>query len=272
MTPPNESDTLKTQQYGDGRNLSARASLHARYSTNPHGWMQWMFDQLLEANLPPNAQIVEFGCGPGWLWQRNATRVPAGWSVTLTDFSPGMIEEARRNTADKGLHLDFKVVDIQSPPFETAQFEAVIANHMLYHVPNRPQALAEVERILKHGGYFFAATNGMNHMPELNTLMQHFVSDLDVQHEFHVDGFNLENGAEQLAAYFPDVTLLRYEDSLEVTEVEPIIDYLLSSTVLRRHLDEQRVNQLRQIIAQAIQQSGAFHIHKDAGLFIARKV
>ena len=44
---------------------------------------------------------------------------------------------------------DYAVLDLQALPFPEACFDAVIANHMLYHVPDRPRALAEVQRVLK---------------------------------------------------------------------------------------------------------------------------
>ena len=33
-------------QYRDASNLNARIALHARFSTNPQGWMRWAFEQM----------------------------------------------------------------------------------------------------------------------------------------------------------------------------------------------------------------------------------
>ena len=52
-------------------------------------------------------------------------------------------------------------------PFEADTFDAVVANHMLYHVPDRAQALAEMQRVLKPGGQVYLATNGLAHLREL---------------------------------------------------------------------------------------------------------
>ena len=41
-------------------------------------------------------------------------------------------------------------------------FEIVIANSMLYHVPEIDKALSEVRRVLKKDGVFYAATSGEN--------------------------------------------------------------------------------------------------------------
>ena len=56
---------LKTQQYKDAANLTARSSLHERFSTNKTGWFTWVFEQLAE--LPEQSRILELGCGPAWL-------------------------------------------------------------------------------------------------------------------------------------------------------------------------------------------------------------
>jgi SAM-dependent methyltransferase len=47
------------------------------------------------------------------------------------------------------------VGDIQSKtPFEDAQFDRVLAIHVLEHLPNLPQALSEIHRLLKNDGVF----------------------------------------------------------------------------------------------------------------------
>ncbi|MBN1964831.1 MAG: class I SAM-dependent methyltransferase, partial [Anaerolineae bacterium] len=174
-----DQDYLRGEQYKDSRNLGARAGLHQGFSTNTYGWQRWVFDQL--ENLPPDAharaRVVELGCGPGWLWRENVNRVPAGWHVTLTDLSPGMIAEAQAALADSGRAFAFDVVDAQSLPYDDAALDAVVANHMLYHVPDRHRALAEIARALKPGGRLIAATNGAAHMQELFDLIGRFIGD-----------------------------------------------------------------------------------------------
>ena len=137
------------KQYGDLSNLDARVALHARFSTSPIDWQRWVFDQLA---LPADARVLELGSGPGWLWRGNVERIPAGWTVTLSDFSPGMVETARAALADSKPALRFEQIDAQAIPFEDATLDAVIANHMLYHVPDRAAALAEIRRVLVPGG------------------------------------------------------------------------------------------------------------------------
>jgi ubiquinone/menaquinone biosynthesis C-methylase UbiE len=256
---------LRTQQYRDASNLNARIGLHDRFSTNSRGWHPWVFDQL---DLAPDARVLELGCGPGTLWAENSDRIPLGWELILTDLSPGMIGESRRALSGRKCGLSFVVADAQAVPFAPASFDAVIANHMLYHVPDRAQALSEIRRVLRPGGRLYATTVGIDHMRELHDRFRQIAPHLTPEVDRWGDPFNLENGREQLAPWFPSVTLHRYDDALRVTEVEPLIAYLRSG----RHqsvLIGNRLAELIRSVEQEIAESGAIRITKASGMFIA---
>ncbi|HET7639881.1 MAG TPA: class I SAM-dependent methyltransferase, partial [Ktedonobacteraceae bacterium] len=84
---------LLTDQYNNAQKLEARIQLHQRFSTNTYDWHRWVFDHL---TIPPDSRILELGCGPADLWRKNADRIPENWHITLSDFSPGMLQEARQ--------------------------------------------------------------------------------------------------------------------------------------------------------------------------------
>ena len=154
---------LRECQYKDASNLDQRVSLHERFSTNPQGWHSWVFAQL---DPPPFANILEVGCGPGRLWAQNQSSFNSGWRVILSDFSPGMLANARERLLTLS-NLSFACFDAQDPPFPAGFFDIIIANHILYHVPDVDRAIAELHRILKPGGKLIATTNGQNHLREL---------------------------------------------------------------------------------------------------------
>jgi len=126
MSKLSDQKYLLTEQYKNASNLNARFQLHERFSTNKYGWHRWVFDQL---HLPPSCRILELGCGPGYLWLKNNDRIPDGWEITLSDFSPGMLQEAQQNLSPSDHPFTFEVIDAQSIPFADESFDAIIANH-----------------------------------------------------------------------------------------------------------------------------------------------
>jgi ubiquinone/menaquinone biosynthesis C-methylase UbiE len=247
-------------QYRDGANLDARIALHERFSTSTRDWHAWLFDHF---DLPDDARILEIGCGTGALWHKNRARVPTVWRLTLSDFSLGMVETARAT----GVSADLAQSDAQTLPFRAACFDAVIANHMLYHVPDLPRALREIRRMLKPGGKLYAATNGIAHMREYFQLVSNFLGS---EPSVPLTQFTLENGADQLVKHFARVERFDFDSHLEVTEVEPLVAYAMSGFTGKQLIGNRRVETLRRYVAERIARDGVFHITKAAGLFVAR--
>ena len=260
---------LRGEQYRDASNLEKRASLHDRFSTNPTGWSAWMAAAL---DFPKEARVLEIGAGPGYLWRSQGEQLPSGWQVTLSDFSPGMVAQAQSGLAGASRAYRFAVLDAQNLPFPAESFDGVIANHMLYHVPDRPRALAEIQRVLCPGGRFFAATNGKDHLRELREWIARAADLSGEQIEARFLPFSLENGLDQLTAHFQDVKMTPYFDSLEVTQAEPLVAYVQSMMgVYRQPAVQNATGRLRELLEAEILTRGAVHISKDSGLFSARK-
>jgi SAM-dependent methyltransferase len=259
---------LKTDQYKDSSNLDARVNIHARFSTNPYGWFNWVFDTLVK--LPAKAKILELGCGPAYMWKECSSRIPADWDITLSDLSSGMVDAAWRNLVVTGRAYNFKEIDAQSIPFEDATFDAVIANFMLYHVPDRQKAIGEIKRVLKPGPYgrLFAATVGDNHLKEMMDVLR--LVHVSKTWESYANPFTLESGLDQLKPFFPDVTLSRYEDNLHVTEIEPMMAYVRSS-LRAADLSEDELAKVRLDLEKELKEKGRIFITKDSGMFEAVK-
>ena len=194
-------------QYRDPANLNARIALHERCSTNRVGLSRWLFTQM---DLPPRARVLELGCGVGILWTENLDRLHPDWRVILTDASLGMVGEAARRLAASRHPFTFAAVDAQTLPFADGSFNVVLAHFMLYHVPDRSRALAEIARVLRPDGALYAATNGPQHMREANDLaVQAGLLEPDAVTAGDAAGFSLEDGGMQLATWFADIELRR---------------------------------------------------------------
>lgn len=262
------SEELFKDQYKDASNLNARARLHAEFSANKYGWMRWVFDQL---DLPDRCRILELGCGPGWLWRQNLQRIPAGWDITLSDFSPAILADAKNALDDAPRAFMFEVIDAQTIPFADESFDAVIANHMLYHVPELDEALSEIQRVLKPGGRFYATTNGAKHMKELADVVRPLAPELPCTQGANAKAFGLENGWAKLERHFDNISQRRYEDSLKVPETAPLMAYVLSVRGATEAFTNENAAKLRRLIDERITANGVFHVTKSVGIFAARR-
>ncbi|HET6312948.1 MAG TPA: class I SAM-dependent methyltransferase [Chloroflexia bacterium] len=275
MSSISDQGYLLSSQYKTAANLNARIRLHELYSTNKYGWFRWLFDQF---DLPDEAALLEVGCGPGTLWVENLSRVPEGWDVSLTDLSPGMVEEARANLQGRERGFSFRQADAMSIPYPDETFDAVLAMYMLYHVPDRGKAFAEMRRVLKQDGKLYVATLGRMHMYEVYELLNRFDAQAAARLPFgppnpqaqeHRLGFILETAGEEIAQHFSQVELRRYEDALKVTEAAPLVDYILSSS--GSVFGQEQTQALTAFIQGELDAKGPIHIRKDNGLFVAQQ-
>ena len=259
---------LRQEQYKTPANLSARAGLHERFSTAPGSWQLWVMEQLA---LKPGERVLEAGGGPGWLWRENRDRLPAALRVCFGDFSLGMLEAARAGL--NGLSgFVFANLDAQHLPLPDGVFDLVIANHMLYHVPDLPRAVGELARVLRPGGRLFAATNGWKHMRELDALLHQFDGRYP-EPDTRAAAFNyrLENAADWLNAAFARVEVRRRPDALWVTDARALVDYAQSMSRTAAHLEGARAAELARFFQDRIdaEADGGIHITKDAGVVLA---
>ncbi len=261
---PNIADqSYLREQYKNASNLNDRIQLHVRFSTNRQDFHVWVFDQL---ELAPDSRVLELGCGPGSLWRPNLARIPAGWQIMLTDFSPGMLADARANLASAH-PFAFGQADAQAIPFADASFDAVIANHMLYHVPDRTRAFAEIRRVLRPTGRCYAATNGEAHLREMHDLVRQFDPTIGMWRQPGDQTFTIEQAQSELSHHFSHVLLHRYESALVVTEAEPLVAFVAS--MADANLTGARRAEFTRVVEQRIVADGAIHITKDTGLFEA---
>jgi len=247
-------------QYVDSKNLAARASLHLRFSTNPQGWGNWLFQQL---ELEDGFTVLDVGCGPGELWRSHLDNIPRSCRLMLTDLSPGMVSEAESALADD--RFEFSVADAQALPYPDEFFDCVTANHMLYHVPDLHGALSEIARVLRPHGRLYAATNGTAHMRQLHGIIRRSVPGFAVP----ATPFTLENGDLMLMRHFDEVSARIHEDSLVVADAAALSAYVRSMAGLVDVTDQQ-MDEVEETIHEQIKSKGPIPIDKAAGVFIAK--
>lgn len=96
-------------------------------------------------------EVLELATGPGLLAKRVA---PVTKCMLATDYSAGMIAEAKKGACPKNLR--FEVADALSLPYADASFDAVIIVNALHLLPEPEFALRKIARVLRPDGILIA--------------------------------------------------------------------------------------------------------------------
>jgi SAM-dependent methyltransferase len=159
------------------------------------GWLRFTDDDewtvLLRAiaEVRPH-RVLDAGCGDGTLLS-----LVAAPEVVCVDQSPAAVEAARARG------LDARVADIQELPFRDGEFDVVMCNHVLYHVPDRDRAIAELARVLRAGGRFVGIYSARDHHAELWRAVGDAWADQPT--------FDCEEAEDELRPHFARVELRR---------------------------------------------------------------
>lgn len=250
---------LRDVQYATGEKLDARAHLHRTYTTAPVPLGR--FEAAL-IDWQRVSDVLECGCGTGRFWEGH----PGSRSMrlTLTDLSPGMVEEATARASTAGFErVDGQACDVQALPFADASFDVVVANHMLYHVPDPDLGVAELARVLRPGGVALVATNGYGHMREVNDA----IAGVFGSHEERLyEVFGIDTGEARLREQFGTIVWHAFANDLVVDDPEAVIAYGLSFPPGESATEEQR-----QQFSEAVRRrfvDGRLRIRTRAGVFV----
>ena len=257
-------ETNIIEQYKNAKNLNDRISLHEKYSTNKQGWFNWLFEKI---DFSKVNRLLELGCGNGKLWQENQIDL-RNREIFLSDISEGMVEEVRNKL---GSDFNCIVADAEKIPFKDAYFDSIIANHVLFYLNDLNQGLKEVSRVLKPNGVLYCSTYGSKHMKEITEIVQNFDSRINLSNHSLYDVFGLENGECILKQYFTSVQRMDYQDSLEITESKPLIDYIMSCHGNQNEILGPRLSEFKEYIEELLQKDGKIVVTKQAGLFVCGK-
>lgn len=249
------------EQYKSHANLDIRVELHRRYSKNKLGFNNWIFSNY---QITDEIKVLELGCGTGELWKNQLDVIDKLEQLIVTDFSSDMVEKTKSVIGNRD-NVEYKIMDIQNISFENETFDIVIANMLLHHVDDIDKALDEVNRVLKKGGIFYCATFGENGVVDyLASLFKN-----EINQELENKTFTLQNGKNYLIRYFNNVEKLIYDDELQVTNIDDLVQYIqslrgiseigsLDETIIRKRLEMKFNNSM-------------LVIPKEYGMFIARK-
>lgn len=255
----NDVEAVRTQ-YSSSNGLDIRIAFHDMYSTNKYGYGDWI---LSNYEISEGAKVLEVGCGTAGMWVGHDNLIARCELLTLTDMSNGMLSAARGNIGERK-NVAYALADIQDIPFADDSFDVVIANSMLYHVPKIESALREVRRVLKNRGVFYCATYGEHNFTDV--LADWFELDGETFRPNH--NFTMQNGEQILKAAFANVKAKFYEDSLHITNIDDLLNYL-RSLVPFKAITDLPSERIREILMRH-SCNGTIELPKEYGMFVCR--
>jgi SAM-dependent methyltransferase len=143
--------------------------------------------------LAPSDNILDVGCGAGWLARLLSEQVPEGRVVGI-DISDEMIRRARRNHSELD-NVMFAVGEAEEIPWDANFFDRVISVESAYYWPDPRRALREIFRVLIEGGSAWLLINYYCDNPhahqwaEILTVPAHLLSAEEWSAMFRESGF-----------------------------------------------------------------------------------
>lgn len=146
-------------QMGEFYRIVMDDNLHAGYwytpedNTSLSDAQNRLTDILIDrVRIGPGQRLLDVGCGVGGPALRLAKA--SGCSVVGVTISQSQAAQATRLAADAGLseRAEFRCADAMALPFAADTFDAAWAIESILHMPDRPQVLKEIARVLRPGG------------------------------------------------------------------------------------------------------------------------
>lgn len=266
---------LISQAYATEDHLSIRIKTHELYSQPKLDFTAWILDLIPWMG---NEIVLDVGCGAGLYISPIKKRLLSGGLIISADLSFGMLSDV----AQKDFSSDTNLVNsnVLHLPFPDDSCDVILANHMLYHVPDIPAAITEIKRVLRPGGYLIAATNAKDSMmtliAEIETAYETLGEPIQIPPTPPRVNFSLENGKTLIEAEFPDVQTHHNKSYLVFPEVAPVVAYINSM----QNFYEPQISsslpwetflvQFEKQIDQKILQQGEYRVAKTTGTFIAQ--
>lgn len=127
-----------------------------RWGPTLQSWLSPATDIMFEmARLAPEARVLDVAGGAGEPGLSAVARLGPAGSVVSIDISANLVRLATENARQRGVaanRYDARVMDGEALDLPGASFDTVLSRLGLIYFPDRPQALAEIHRVLKPSG------------------------------------------------------------------------------------------------------------------------
>ena len=114
-------------------------------------------------------KVLEVGIGTG----KNIPYYPDNVELTGIDFSPKMVEIARKKAKNKS-NIRILEMDAENMNFKDNTFDSVVTSCVFCSVPDPVQGLKEIKRVCKNGGKIVMLEHVRSHKKVVGPLMDVF--------------------------------------------------------------------------------------------------
>lgn len=111
-------------------------------------WMQVLHEKFPDRE-PGSISVLDIGTGPGFFAVILAEQ---GYRVTAVDYTPEMLEQARKNAGIYAGRINWYQMDAQKLDFPSGQFDVVVSRNLTWNLESPEKAYQEWHRVLKKDG------------------------------------------------------------------------------------------------------------------------
>lgn len=112
----------------------------------------WKAYTVAMANVREGDKVLDIAGGTGDLARAFARKAGSRGTVVHTDINEAMLRVGRDRLIDEGMALPTTICDAEKLPFASGTFDLVSVAFGLRNMTHKEQALAEMARVLRHGG------------------------------------------------------------------------------------------------------------------------
>ena len=132
--------------------------------------------------IGPGDEVLECACGTGAI---SAAIAPACARLVATDYSEGMLKQARKKLA-RFPHVVVEQADITDLHYADDSFDAVVAGNVIHLLPEPGDALKELKRVVRPGGTIIVPTYVIP-KKRAHTMFLRVISRFGVHFQEHFD-------------------------------------------------------------------------------------
>jgi SAM-dependent methyltransferase len=258
--PSTDPRLLATHAYQGDRHLRSRQRLYDYQE--PAYDVPGLASTLLAGHDP--RRILDIGCGNGAFTHRLRGDFPDTAVIGL-DIAGGMLALVDPPTVQAdAMHL----------PFADDSMDAVLAMHMIYHLPDIDRGLAEMHRVLRPGGLLIVSTNGADDKSELDDLWSRAAAEvlgvpegprrIKLSRRFDLDG-----APAVLRSLFTEIVLHDLPGIIDVQGPGPVLNHLRSYESFAQKAGvpfTATIDRAERLLIQHLEEHGTFTIRCSGGV------